>query len=83
MKIEADPENVKTAEKLTEKRHEKYGDRLPRKQLAGAMGFAMGFGAVVIMHYVNSEIISGSGGGDGLEQPLPVGTIADVAVMLV
>lgn len=61
---DVDSENIKTAEKITKKRYEKYGSGIDMAQtLRVLIGFGVGAAAVVGMHYVNSEMMDGSGGG--------------------
>lgn len=66
---DVNPENVKTAEKKTKQRFEKYGDGVGLKETLRVMiGFAVGMGGVVAVQYANTELI-GSGGG-GVEAPV-------------
>jgi len=61
---DVDSENIKTAEKITKKRYEKYSDGVDIAQtLRVLMSFAVGAGGVMVMHYINNEMIDGTGGG--------------------
>lgn len=61
---DVDSENIKTAEKITKKRYEKYSSGVDLAQtLRVLMSFAVGAGGVMVMHYINSEMIGDSGGG--------------------
>lgn len=85
-----DPENIKTTEKLTEKRFEKYGSGVGLKESLRVMiGFAVGMGGVVGVRYVNEEMIDGGGGGppgsgivgnETLQAAIDPGIVMDMAV---
>jgi len=88
-----DSERIKTAEKKTKQRFEKYNPGVDIAQtLRVLLGFAVGGGAIIVMHYVNSEFM-GSGGPSGppgsgvIEESLTVtpdlAPMMDMAVMLV
>lgn len=73
------PEDVKTAERHTRARFQKYGGR-PTAKEAGAMfvSFAVGAGMVMALVYVREEVIGGTGGGGGgggVSVPIPPGSI--------
>ncbi|MDR9432186.1 MAG: hypothetical protein RI568_16015, partial [Natronomonas sp.] len=60
-----DSESIKTAEKKTKQRFAKYNPGVDIAQtLRVLMSFAVGAGGVMIMHYINSELM-GDGGSDG------------------
>lgn len=59
-----DSENIRTAEKKTKQRFQKYNDGVSLEQtLRVLIGFAAGVGGVMCLHYVNNELVSGGGGG--------------------
>lgn len=61
---DVDSENIKTAEKITKKRYEKYTDGVDLAQtMRVLLGFAVGAGGLMIMHYINNEFIGGGSGG--------------------
>lgn len=63
---DVDSENIKTAEKITKKRYEKYGDGIDMAQtLRVLIGFGVGATAIILMHYINTEMMSGGGGPPG------------------
>lgn len=62
---DVDAENIKTAEKKTKKRFEKYKGGIGLAQtMRVAIGFAIGAGGFVGIQYFNEEVM-GSGGGSG------------------
>lgn len=70
-----DPENVKTTEKLTVARHDKYG--LPvdmTNMLTGLMAYFAGWGSVMGMKFFDEKFIGGGGGG-GSPIDNPVGNV--------
>lgn len=83
---DVDPENVKTAENLTKKRFEKYGDGVGvTEMMTGILGFSVGAGAIMVMEYINQNII-GNGGGSGDLPSSPLGLVQpaiDTVVMLI
>lgn len=59
-----DSETIRTAEKKTKKRFEKYNEGVSLEEsLQVMMGFAVGAGGVMAMHYVQTKVIGG--GSDG------------------
>jgi len=71
---DVDPEDIKTAEKKTLKRFEKYGASFDAVQfLSGAMGFAVGIGGVMALQFFQQKIIqSGSGSGEIDSPEVPI-----------
>jgi len=83
---DVDAENIKTAEKLTKKRYEKYGDGVSAVQLmSGAIGFFCGLGGMMALKFFQNKFLDGGGGGGGVpENPVPIALDAtlDMAVMV-
>lgn len=84
---DVDPENVKTAENLTKKRFEKYSDGVGMTEMmTGILGFSVGVGAIMVMQYLQQNVISSGGGGstDLPSSPLGMTHVAmDMVVTLV
>jgi len=83
---DVDPEDIKTAEKKTLKRFEKYGASFdPVQFVSGAMGFAIGIGGVMALQYFQQEIIKGGSSGDvsSPEIPIQMGQLALETVVTV
>jgi hypothetical protein len=83
---DVDAENIKTAEKLTKKRYEKYGDGVSAVQLmSGAIGFFSGLGGMMALKFFQNKFLDGGGGGGGVpESPVPIAIDAtlDMAVIV-
>lgn len=66
------PESITTAEQLTKKRFEKYGNEIGLAEtLSTLTGAAVGFGLVAAGQYLNSRVLDDSGGG-GNPDPEPI-----------
>jgi len=82
-----DPENIKTTEQLTKKRFEKYGSGIGLKEsIRVLLGFFAGAGAVVLIQYINTQLITDGGPSApdvsvGLPALLPMELI-DLVVMI-
>lgn len=79
---DVDPEMVKTAEKKTQKRFEKYGGGVsPVQLMSGVLGFFAGLGGIILLRYVEQKLL---GGGGGAPDPttLPIQLASDMVVML-
>lgn len=62
------PENVKTAEQWTKKRFEKYNAGLSMEEtISGILGFFAGVAGMIILEYVNQQILTGDGGGTSID----------------
>jgi len=74
---DVDPEDIKTAEKKTLKRFEKYGASFdPIQAVTGGMGFLIGIGGVMALEYFQKEVINSSGGDvNSSEVPIQLGNI--------
>jgi len=67
---DVDAENIKTAEKITEKRYEKYGEGIGLGQTVRAMmAYGVGVGGVMAVQYLNEKVIGGGGGSGVIEAP--------------
>jgi len=78
---DVDAENIKTAEKLTKKRFEKYGGGVSATQLmSGALGFFTGLGGMMALKYFSQKVLGNSGGGTP-EAPVPI--MLDAALQVV
>jgi len=67
---DVDAENIKTAEKITEKRYEKYGEGIGLGQTVRAMmSYGVGVGGVMAVQYLNEQVMSGGGGSDPISAP--------------
>lgn len=84
---DVDPENVKTAENLTKKRFEKYTSGVGMTEMmTGIIGFGVGMGGVMVLQYVQQNIIQSGGGGNPQVPSSPLGMVTpalDMVVMLV
>lgn len=82
-----DPENIKTTEKLTKKRFEKYKTNIGATEvISTVVGFFAGLGGMMLMEYVNTTLLDGEGG-SGVDIPMNPGLVdtthlVDLVVML-
>lgn len=78
---DVDPENVKTAEKKTKQRFEKYNAGAPVKQIAsGVLGAATGVGMMMALKFFQNKFLDGSAGGNVTSDPISV--LIDAGAML-
>lgn len=78
---DVDAENIKTAEKKTKKRFEKYsGGFSPMQMLSGVLGFATGVGGVMALRFFQDKFLDGS---SASPPPNPVPILVDLGVVLV
>lgn len=70
----AQPEYVETAEQFTKERLSKYGSKIGLAETVGVItGYLVGVGGVVGIRYVQTRLLGGGGGGDGVPtDPLPM-----------
>lgn len=79
---DAEPESVETAKQLTKQRFSKYGNRLGLSETVGVVGgYIAGAGIVMVVRYVQTNVIEGGGGGMGGGSPVPV-PMGDLSPML-
>lgn len=82
-----DPENIKTTEKLTKKRFEKYRNSIGATEvLSTVVGFFSGVGGMVVLEYINTKLLDGEGG-SSVDIPMnpgfvDVSALVDMVVML-
>lgn len=77
---DVDPENIKTAEKLTEMRYKEYGSDIGMAETVSTiMGFIVGVAGVAGVQYLRNQIMDGGGSGSGVD--VPVNPMVDTAGM--